>query len=109
VNQQRDVRTDAEGRRDLDDSGAPRRIPAIEAARGAVEQLTSLLGIEPERVIGVEARDGAWRVRLEVVELKRIPETTSMMASYDVDVGLDGDLIGYRRTHHYARGQMEGR
>jgi hypothetical protein len=86
----------------------PRRAPAEHAARHAVEQLSGLLGGDPERVIGIEPRDGSWLVRLEVVELERIPDTTSVLASYDVDVDAEGSLRSYRRTRRYTRAQTEG-
>jgi Gas vesicle synthesis protein GvpO len=99
-----------DGRGDGGNGGrAPdRRSDVGKVAVRAIEQLADLLGTPPDRVIGVEPRDSGWRVRLEVVELERIPETTSILASYDVEVDGDGELIAYRRTGRYARGQIEG-
>jgi Gas vesicle synthesis protein GvpO len=105
---QRDDARPGDQRRNEPSGGEPRRrLPADEAARLAAKQLTELLGSPPERVIGLERRDGGWRVRLEVVELERVPETTSVLASYEVDVDREGELIAYRRTRRYARAQIE--
>jgi hypothetical protein len=84
------------------------RLETEKAVLRAIEQLAMLLGSTPERVIGVEPRDDGWRVRIEVVELERVPDTTSVLASYDVDVDSEGGLIGYRRTRRYIRAQTEG-
>lgn len=108
MSQQHDTRS-ADAQRSGRDDGpdAADRVVATEAARRAIEQLAPLLGTEPERVIGVQRRDGGWRVQVEVLELDRIPETTSVLASYDVDLGPDGELAGYRRAHRYTRAQIE--
>jgi hypothetical protein len=109
VSQEHDTRRADERRPGGDEAGDahPDRIAADEAARRATDQLAPLLGTEPERVIGVQSRNGGWRVRVEVLELERTPETTSVLASYDVDVDGDGELTGYRRTHRYARAQTD--
>ena len=43
-----------------------------------------------------------------MLELRRIPNTTDVLASYDVEVDSDGELQGYRRVHRYVRGVPEG-
>ena len=45
-----------------------------------------------------------WKVHVEVVEVRRIPDTTDVLALYEVQVDEDGDLMGYRRLRRYARG-----
>ena len=53
---------------------------------------------------GLERTDDGWTVQVEVVEVRRIPDTTDVLALYEVDVDSDGDLQGYRRLRRYARG-----
>ncbi len=40
-----------------------------------------------------------------MLELRRIPNTTDVLAIYEVTVDSDGDLEGYRRLHRYVRGR----
>ena len=40
---------------------------------------------------------------LEVVELERIPNTTDVLGTYEVEVDRQGDLTGIRRTRRYPR------
>jgi hypothetical protein len=70
----------------------------------AASQLLELTGKEPEGVIGLDRTDDGWRVHVEVLELRRIPATTDVLATYEVTVDTDGDLVGYRRLHLYGRG-----
>jgi hypothetical protein len=46
-------------------------------------------------------------VLVEVVESHRIPETTDIMAVYEVDVDNDGAVTGYRRRDRYVRGRIQ--
>jgi hypothetical protein len=49
-------------------------------------------------------------VDVEVVEVRRIPDTTDVLALYEVTTDSDGILQGYRRLRRYARGTPgEGR
>ena len=74
----------------------------IDTAR---EQLRQLFGTEPEGVSSFgRTRDG-WRVTLEVVEVRRIPETTDVLASYEVELDRDGDLIAFERVRRYQRSE----
>ncbi len=73
---------------------------AIEAAR----QLQELTGKEPESVTSLRRSEDGWQVQVEVVEVRRIPETTDVLALYELDVDEQGALEGYRRLRRYARG-----
>ncbi|MFD5428577.1 gas vesicle protein [Streptomyces sp. NPDC127084] len=79
------------------------------AMRSAAEQLTELLGRRPESVSALKPTDDGWEADVEVLELERIPETTSVMASYRVTLDKEGDLVAYERTRRYTRGQIDRR
>jgi hypothetical protein len=85
------------------------RVPIAEAMRLAAGQLAELLQCEPASVSSVKATDEGWRADVEVVEVERIPETTSVMGSYRVELDGRGNLLGYERTRRYARGQIDQR
>lgn len=77
---------------------------ASEVAARAAEQLAALSGRTGEAITAIERTDDGWRVRVEVLELERIPHSTDLMAEYAVDLDSDGDLTGYRRVRRYPRG-----
>lgn len=87
--------------------------PPIRAAgviRAAMEQLAELLAQPAEAVTACERdAEGAWRVTVEVLELPRIPDTMSLLSSYEVELDGRGDLIAYRRTRRYERGRADRR
>jgi hypothetical protein len=82
----------------------PRSMRTV-AARAANE-LTGLIGRQVEGVVGVEQVDDGWRVQVEVVESRRIPDTTDILAIYEVDVDTDGEVTAYRRRDRYVRGRF---
>ncbi|SCK52263.1 gas vesicle protein [Streptomyces sp. WMMB 322] len=85
------------------------RVPIAEAMRLAAGQLAELLQCEPASVSSVKATDQGWKADVEVVEVERVPETTSVMGTYHVELDGQGNLLGYERTRRYARGQIDQR
>jgi hypothetical protein len=83
---------------------AAKRATASQVAAQAAQQLLELTGKGVEGVTGLERTDDGWKVHVEVVEVRRIPDTTDILALYEVQVDEDGDLMGYRRLRRYARG-----
>ncbi len=77
---------------------------ALEIAQEAARQLLELTGKDSEGVTGLERTDDGWTVQVEVVEVRRIPDTTDVLALYDVDTDERGNMQGYRRVRRYARG-----
>lgn len=73
----------------------------------AKKHVEAVLGSEPEGVSGVERSNGNWRVNVEVVQLRRIPESTDILASYAVVLDGDGDLVSVQEMRRYRRSQAE--
>ncbi|WP_256106029.1 gas vesicle protein [Streptomyces sp. ODS05-4] len=89
---------------------APTRpMSAPRAIRSAADQLQELLGRAPEAVSAVRPTDDGWEADVEVLELERIPETTSVLASYRVRLDPAGELTAYERVRRYTRGQIDRR
>ncbi|WP_190155994.1 gas vesicle protein GvpO [Streptomyces litmocidini] len=84
-----------------------RRQGAAAAMRAAAQQLSELLGRPPESVTSLRPTDEGWEAVVEVVELERVPETTSVMGSYRVELDASGELISYERIRRYSRGMID--
>jgi len=91
----------AEDRRGLSEGDAE---AVVATARRSLE---ALLGTDVERVSGLARTDGRWSVQLEVVELARIPESTDVLATYEVVLDDDDDLVSVSRVRRYRRSQVE--
>ncbi|MDH2415876.1 gas vesicle protein [Nocardioides sp. CER19] len=84
----------------------PRRPRAGAIAREAAAQLYELIGHEIEGITAVHRDDDGWVVEVDLLELRRIPATTDVIATYHVTVDENGDLVGYRRKHRFVRGNV---
>lgn len=85
---------------------AQRTLSAKDAAEVAKEYITELNGQDPVAMTSVELTDeDGWVVEFEVVEDRRIPSSSDVLALYEVEVDADGELLGFRRTRRYLRGQ----
>ena len=98
------------------DRKAPRRstprrpsgtMGAATAMRAAAQQLAELLGRPPDSISSLKPTEDGWEAQVEVVELERIPDTTSVLASYRVALDEEGELISYERTRRYTRGMID--
>ncbi|MCJ7620594.1 MAG: gas vesicle protein [Anaerolineae bacterium] len=78
----------------------------IEIAQRAKEQLAQLTGLTVDTVSGFDKRDEGWRVTVELVELKRIPDATDVLATYETVLDDEGNVLNYQRIRRYLRGQI---
>ena len=76
-----------------------------EIVRMAKEQLVELTGLQADTVSGLQHEDDGWHVTIELVDLKRIPESSDVLDTYDVLLDDTGMLINYQRVRRYLRGE----
>ncbi|MER7775659.1 gas vesicle protein [Streptomyces sp. NPDC096191] len=81
----------------------------MEVLREARAQLAELTGMNAESVSSFEQTEEGWALEVEVLELERVPDTMSLMASYQVELDSEGQLTGYRRVRRYERGRADAR
>jgi hypothetical protein len=73
-------------------------------AQRARHALAKITGLEPEVVTCVErSEDDTWNVTVELLELRRIPNTQDVIGSYESKLDATGALRSYRRVRRYAR------
>jgi len=72
----------------------------------AKDTVAKLTGLQPETVSGMARDEQGWHVFVDLVELKRIPEATDVLATYEMVLDDQGSLIRYERTRRYSRDQL---
>ena len=93
---------------DTEENVAENRRPnPMEVLRNARTQLAELTGMAAENVSSFEQTEDGWSLEIEVLELSRVPDTMSLMASYQVELDPEGQLTGYRRVRRYERGRAD--
>lgn len=73
----------------------------------AKRELEELLGAEVESVSSFHRSDGHWAVTFEVVKVRRVPDTTDVLSSYEVVLDDDRNLVSVSETRRYRRSQVE--
>jgi hypothetical protein len=67
----------------------------------------AMLGRPLEGISSAHRVDGGWKLEIEVLEMDRIPPSTSLVATYELEIDEDGNLSGYRRLRRYYRNQAD--
>jgi len=93
--------------------GEPASIPFRAAPIGAaavvvhaMRELSQISGLEADRVSSVLSEPDGWHVTVDLIELRRIPPSTDVIAAYDAVFSPDGALLSYHRRRRYLRDQM---
>jgi hypothetical protein len=78
-----------------------------EIATRAKEQLSALTGLKASTVSSLSHDEDGWHIVADLIELKRIPESSDVLATYSVQLDDRGNLISYERTRRYTRSQID--
>lgn len=78
-------------------------VPLRRVVAAVLEQVGVLTGRRPDGVSGVRRTDDGWQLTVDVVDLERIPATTSVLATLEVEADADGNVIQYERVRRYYR------
>lgn len=105
---------DVDGRTPSAAAAAPAAIPRAKTVRrrpvdlidGARSQLKALTGYPVDSVSEFGKTDDGWKLTVAVVELRRIPPSTDVLAEYVVGLDPDGDIVDYHRGRRYYRDQV---
>jgi len=96
---------------DDEDEQEPVQGTSVERLRRLTHRARRLLqelnGADIESISAVDKTRDGWRVTLETVEVRRVPDSMDVMATYDVELDGDGDLVRYERRRRYARAQSD--
>ncbi len=79
---------------------------AAAIAQHAKTELEGITGLDADHVSAVAHQPDGWHVTVDLVELRRIPAATDVLAAYEAVLGPTGTLLSYHRTRRYFRDQM---
>jgi hypothetical protein len=90
-----------------DHQGPRKRLPGLQVFERGKEQLSVVTGRTVDSVTGFSPSDDGWNLTVEMVDIEKIPPTTSVMVTYEVMVDDEGNLLEYHLTSRYTRGQTK--
>lgn len=78
----------------------------LELIRKVKDELHELTGFTADSVTEVNATEDGWEIIVNLLELKRIPASTDLLAAYRITLDRDGNVVGYARVRRYLRDQV---
>jgi hypothetical protein len=66
--------------------------------------IESIFNRKPDEITSLSAEDGGWKVNVEMLERKAVPDTQDILGTYELKFKGDGELIGYKRITMRKRG-----
>lgn len=78
----------------------------IELIRSVKAQLQELTGFSADSVSDFTATEEGWEMTVNLLELKRIPASTDLLAAYRIILDKAGNVTGYHRARRYLRDQV---
>lgn len=84
------------------------RSDAVKIVKGIKEQIHTVTGFEVLNVVSLERVDDGWAGRVEVTELRRVPDTQNLVGVYDVTLDNAGNLVSWNRQSLRVKGQPIG-
>ena len=85
---------------------AAKPMKAAEIVVHALKELAHISGLDADHVSSVVCEPDGWHVTVDLIELRRIPASTDVIAAYDAVFTPDGSLLSYHRRRRYFRDQM---
>jgi hypothetical protein len=78
----------------------------LQIAQYVKEQLVELTHLKPDTISAISKDEQGWHIFVEMIEMKRIPEGSDMLATYETLSDDEGKLINFHRTRRYLRQQI---
>ena len=77
----------------------------LDVARAQVADVT---GRAVEGISGLHRNgEDTWIVSVDVLELERVPSTMDLLATYEVTLSDDGDVLGFERRRRFHRAAVD--
>ncbi len=74
-----------------------------DAIDNAVTQLQDCLRLELSRIIEASRTEDGWHITVELIERKAVPDTQDLLGTYEVELDIYGELMGYERVNMRRR------
>lgn len=72
-------------------------IGLIDLISKAKSDLSKLTGLDPSSVVKTTKIDGGWQIAIEMVEKRSIPDGMDLLATYEVKLDEQGNILEFNR------------
>ena len=78
----------------------------MEIAQLAKQRLVEVTGLKPDTVSGLSKDTDGWHIDVDMIQLKRVPDASDVLATYEAVLDEQGALLRYERIRRYLRGDL---
>ena len=78
-----------------------------EAIRKVRENLTKITNLEFNGTVGATKEDAGWKVTVELIERKSIPDTSDVLGIYEIKLTDEGEIVAFNRIKLRRRGDTQ--
>ena len=75
----------------------------LELTEQAKDHLARATGLKPVLVSGTFKDEQGWHVFMDMLEMRRIPDSTDVLGYYEVLLSDDGAMVNFRRKRSHLR------
>ncbi len=79
----------------------------VDVIQNARREINLLTGLDVSSTVGAEKNGDEWLVKMEVVEKHSIPEGMDILATYEMRLDMNGNIIDFKRTRMRKRVDTE--
>jgi hypothetical protein len=69
-------------------------------------QMTAITGLPPDTISRLDRSDDGWMLNIDMLEHRSVPRTQDLLASFEVALDDSGQIMRWRRTGRFVRGQQ---
>jgi hypothetical protein len=69
-------------------------------------QMTAITGLPPDTISRFDRSDEGWMLNIDMLEHRSVPRTQDLLASFEVALDDAGQVMRWRRTGRFVRGQQ---
>lgn len=83
-------------------------LTAHKVAEFAKKEIVALTGLPVDTISSITRKDENWLVTVDLLELRMVPNTQDVLATYEVEMNDGGanEMLSYRRVGRYRRDQL---
>lgn len=78
----------------------------IRIGKESLTTIESLLNKKSESVISVNKEGKEWKVQVEVLERRAVPDSQDLIGRYQLKLDENGELLGYKQVLTKRRGDI---
>ena len=69
-------------------------------------RMAAMTGLEYDTISQLDPSEGGWKMVIDMLEHRSIPRTQDLLSSFEVVLDGAGELVRWKRTGRYTRGQQ---